>query len=144
MIVPGFSSGIYPVTFADLKNMPQKILVIDDEEMITRTLLNLLSRQGYDVTLAQSGKEALDKVKDNEFNLIISDIRMPEMDGIETIKQIRAYLKRMRRNLVPEVLITGYADIDRYEKAGELKIADYIYKPFDREEFLAVVKKNLE
>ncbi len=69
--------------------MAKNILVIDDEELITKSLLKLLSKEGYNVTVARSGTEALENIKKIDFDLIISDVRMPEMDGIETIKEIR-------------------------------------------------------
>jgi len=123
--------------------MGKNILIIDDEKVITKSLQKLLTRQGYNVTTAQSGKQALESIKNGNFDLIVCDIRMPDMDGIKTIKEIRAYLKRNDRKSIPEVFITGYADEDKYEKVIELKVADYIYKPFDIEEFMRVVKKNL-
>lgn len=121
--------------------MVKKILVIDDEELITKSLLKLLSRQSYNVIVVRSGIEAIDKVKETDFDLIVCDIRMPQLDGIETIIQIRAYLKKSNKKSIPEILITGYADLEKYQKAIELKVADYIYKPFDTTEFLRVVKK---
>ena len=123
--------------------MQKNILVIDDEELITKSLVKLLNKQGYSVEIAKSGIEALEKVKQFDFDLIISDVRMPEMDGIETIKQIRLYLEEAKKRCVPEVLITGYADADKYERATELEVADYLYKPFDSAEFLNIVKKTI-
>ena len=123
--------------------MAKKILVIDDEELITKSLLKFLSKEGYAVTIAKSGKEAIEKVKDIDFDLIISDVRMPDMDGIETIQQIRADLEKSNKKPVPEVLITGYADVDKYQKANELEVADYLYKPFDNNDFLRIIKKTI-
>lgn len=123
--------------------MAKNILVVDDEELITKSLLRLLSARGYNVTVAKSGQEALEKIKEADFDLIVSDVRMPEIDGIETIKQVRSYLERANKKPIPEVLITGYADIERYEAAMKLKVADYIYKPFDIEDFLKVIERNL-
>jgi CheY-like chemotaxis protein len=123
--------------------MAKKILLIDDDELITKSLLKLLYREGYNTTVVRSGKEAIDKVKEINYDLIICDVRMPEMDGIETIEQARTYLKKSNKKLIPEILITGYADIEKYEKAMDLKVADYIYKPFDIADFLKVVKRNL-
>ncbi|MBU4305026.1 MAG: response regulator [Candidatus Omnitrophica bacterium] len=124
--------------------MKKHILIIDDEVLVVKTLRKLLSSEGYAVTVAQSGQEALEKVKCGEFNLIVCDMRMPQMDGVDTIKEIREYLKKQGKPPVPEIFITGYADEQKYKSAVELKVADYIYKPFEREEFLEVVKKNLD
>ena len=121
--------------------MVKKILVIDDEELITKTLLKLLDGQGYKTTIAKSGVEALEKIKETDFGLIISDVRMPNLDGIESIKQIREYLRSFNKQLIPEILITGYADKEKYEAAMDLKVRDYLYKPFDRIDLLRVIKK---
>ncbi len=120
--------------------MAKKILVVDDEELVTKSLLKFLKINGYTATVAKSGREAIDKVKKNDFDLIICDVKMPEMDGIETIKQLRELLEKSNRKIVPEVLITGYADMEKYVNAKELEVFDYLYKPFDNKEFLRIVK----
>jgi len=121
--------------------MSKKILVIDDEELITKSLLKLLSFEGYIVSVVRSGNDAIEKIKLIDFDLVISDVRMPELDGIETIKQIRACLKKSNKKPIPEILITGYADKDKYEAAIDLQISEYIYKPFERTEFLKAIKR---
>lgn len=123
--------------------MAKDILIIDDEELITKSLQKLLKKQGYDVSIAQSGAEALKQIKDRDFNLIVCDVRMPQMDGVETVKEIRRILKEQGKEPIPEILITGYADEGKYKSAVDLKVADYIYKPFDRQEFIEVIKRNL-
>lgn len=123
--------------------MAKKILVIDDEELVAKSLQKLLNSQGYKVTTAKSGTEAIDIVKENDFDLIISDVRMPALDGIQTIKQIRANLKAAGKKFIPEILITGYADRDKYEAAMGLMVIDYVYKPFDTTDFLKVVKNAI-
>ena len=123
--------------------MLNRILIIDDEELVARSLLRFLSSAGYKITLARSGVEALKKIKKAEFDLIISDVRMPRIDGVQTIKSIRAFLKKAKRTSPPELLISGYADAKKYEAAMKLKVKDYIYKPFDNKEFLHVIKKAI-
>lgn len=123
--------------------MEKKILVIDDEELITRSLIKLLRNEGYVASLARSGDEALGKIRAEDFDLIICDVRMPGIDGIETIKGIRAYLEKSNKKSIPEVIITGYADAEKYESAIDLEVADYLYKPFDNNEFLRIVRKTI-
>ncbi|MDD4910197.1 MAG: response regulator [Candidatus Omnitrophica bacterium] len=123
--------------------MSKNILVIDDDELIVKSLRKLLSSQGHNATVVKSGKEAIEEVKKVDFHLIISDIRMPDIDGIETIRRIRDYLKEAGKKPVPEILITGYADESKYKEALDLKVADYIFKPFDITELIDKVKRNL-
>ena len=121
--------------------MEKKILVIDDEEVVSKSLIKLLKNNGYSAAIARSGQEAIERVKKDNFDLLVCDVRMPEMDGVETIKQIRDYLEKARKRPVPGVMITGYVDQDKYEKALDLEVVDYLSKPFDNNEFLRVVRK---
>lgn len=122
--------------------MPKKILLIDDEELITKSIGKLLRKRGYDVLTAKSGEEALDLVQKEFLDLIVSDVRMPTMNGIETIKTIRQFQKKVGRKAVPEILITGYADDAMMREAERLKVADCLYKPFDIRDFLICVEKH--
>ena len=124
--------------------MPKNILIIDDEELVVKSLSRLLKNAGYNVSTAVTAAEALDKVKRADHDLIICDIRMPGTDGVETIKHIRACLKDSKRKSIPEILITGYADMEKYNEAMELNVADYLYKPFDNEDLLRIVKKTIK
>ncbi len=111
--------------------MTKSILVIDDEGLVTTSLKQLLKKAGYNVDIANNAQTAMNKVKENDFDLIISDIRMPKINGVEVVKEIRAYLRHAGKPSVPEILITGYADKEVFEEAQKLKVADYIYKPFN-------------
>lgn len=123
--------------------MAKNILLIDDDELVTGSLKLLLKNKGYDVEVAKSGWEATKRVERADFDLIIFDVRMPDMDGIETIKKIRDYLKAANKGPIPEILITGYADKDKYEEGTALNVGNYLYKPFDNEDFLRAVKENI-
>lgn len=124
-------------------NIAKNILVIDDEGLVTRSLQRLLKKEGYNPVVATSGQEAIKKCKDLDFDLIVSDVRMPQLDGIETIKRIRQLLKELGKKPIPEILITGYADEDSYKRGLELRVRDYIYKPFDRDVFLKTIQTYL-
>jgi len=124
--------------------MAKKILIIDDEKLITVSLLRLLEKEGYSAVVAQNGEEALGRVQKSDFDLIVSDVRMPDLDGIATISKIRTYLKESGKKIIPEILITGYADADKYKEAMDLKVTDFLYKPFDTSEFLQIVKKTIQ
>ena len=123
--------------------MSKDILVIDDEEMVTLSLKKLLKKSGYEVDTANNGTDVMKKIKEANFDLIISDIRMPGEDGIEIVKKIRAYLQDNKKDKIPEILITGYASEDKYQSAVELQVRAYINKPFDIKELLQTVKDIL-
>ena len=123
--------------------MAKNILIVDDEELVIESLSKLLKKEGYMVILAGNHKEALARVKEMDFDLIVSDIRMPEIDGVEIIRKIRRFLRENGKKLIPEILITGYSGEDCLKQAEELKVADLIYKPFDVRDFLKIVKNNI-
>ena len=123
--------------------MNKKILLIDDEEIVVKSMSKLLGKEGYDVFVCRSGEEAVEKVRSDTPDLIVCDMRMPKMSGVEVIRTIRGMLQSTKRRAVPEILITGYAEEDMSKEAEALQVADYIYKPFDIRDFLSCVKKNV-
>jgi len=123
--------------------MMKKILLIDDNRLVVKSLGKLLELEGYNVVTAGSGKEALDAVEKESFDLVISDIRMPITDGVETIRKIRDYLKKEGKKQIPEIFITGYTDGQGHAQAKELDTADFLYKPFDKDDFLKSISKTI-
>ena len=124
--------------------MEKSILLIDDDKLLLMTLKRLLTREGYKVITALSGYGALRRMKEDGFDLIISDIKMPNMSGIETVKKIREYLAQNSKKPIPEVFITAYAKEDIYQKALQLNAAGYIQKPFDMKALLRTAKEAIE
>ena len=124
--------------------MKKLILIVDDEDLVIRSIQKLLMRAGYEAIIARSGEEALGLIQSQHVDLIVCDVRMPGMNGVETLKRIRDMHKAGSRPQPREILITGYAEDNVNQEAEALQVADYIYKPFDLREFLACVKKNLE
>jgi 3-oxoacyl-[acyl-carrier-protein] synthase II len=118
--------------------MAKKILVIDDDLQVLNSLKKLFNKEGYTVGTASSGAEALEKIDKTDFDLVIIDIRMPDLDGIETVTKIKEIRKRQAKSNIPVIFITGYADIDAHKTAKEF--GDLILKPFDIEELLNRVK----
>src|SRR3990167_9502264 len=111
--------------------MKKKILIIDDEELIIKTLSKLLERSGFEILVAKNGQDALAMIEEESFDLIIADIRMPGINGIDTVKGIHDILQAKQLKKVPVIFITGYADEKIEQEARNLMPVDYIYKPFD-------------
>jgi len=114
------------------------ILVIDDEEIIHVSLRRILRRQGHVVEAVLSAKEGLDRLYKKDYDLVISDLMMPEMNGIEL-------LERMKRDgiEVPVLMVTGYPTISTAVKALRLGAVDYLAKPFTRQELIGPVNRAL-
>lgn len=115
-----------------------RILVIDDEAIIHESCGRVLKEEGYEVETALSGREALEKLKEKRYDLVLSDIKMPGMSGVET-------LEKMRKDIpdITVVMFTGYSSVDTARDSMKLGAFDYIPKPFTPEELLSVVKKAL-
>ncbi|MCW5828911.1 MAG: sigma-54-dependent Fis family transcriptional regulator [Deltaproteobacteria bacterium] len=113
-----------------------RILVVDDEENIRIMLGAVLKKQGYEVDAVANGADALDALRKRPYDLIISDFRMPQMDGLEMLRRIRD--ERIRATVI---MITAYGGNDQMNEAMRLGAHDYISKPFRAEEILLVVKK---
>ena len=113
-----------------------KILIVDDEQNMRIVLFEALSRNGYEVAVSENGRTALEMVKKNLPDVVIADIKMPEMDGIELLNR----LKKQHPDL-PVVIITGYAAVNTAVKAMKQGAFDYIIKPFPVEVIENTVKK---
>ncbi|MDP3015684.1 MAG: response regulator, partial [Deltaproteobacteria bacterium] len=119
--------------------MEDRILIVDDEEVICNVLDRRLTREGYFCTTAHNGKEALNHFYKNSFSLIISDMKMPEMTGIELLQKVKAIDPKMKM-----IMVTAYPDIDLAVDAMRLGAYDFIIKPADLDLIVMSVKKALE
>lgn len=124
--------------------MTKNILVIDDEELIIRSLRRLLEKNAFAVLVAKNGQDALAIIEEEDFDLIVADVRMPGMNGIETIRGIYENLEKRGLKKIPVIFITGYADDKIKQEAETLKPVAYIYKPFDISELVDKVKEVLD
>ena len=115
------------------QNPRPRILVIDDEEKMCLSLKQLFEKEDYDVSVALSAKEAFSKLQENTYNLIICDIRMPDMGGI-------ALLSKIGKD-TPVIMMTAYASIETARKAFKLGARDYLTKPFKFDELLVMSKQ---
>jgi len=121
------------------KHMADRILIVDDEVATCEVLAQRLSKEGYSCVLAHNGKEALHHFYKENFSLMISDIKMPEMDGLELLKKVKTLYPQMM-----VILMTGYAEVDTLVKALHFGAYDFILKPFDLDLVVFSVKKALD
>lgn len=119
-------------------NAKIKIVVVDDERPLLETFQRVLEKKGYDVTIFENPVEAVSHIKSNEPHLIITDLRMPGMDGIQFLNQV----KQLRPS-VPVVFITAYTTISTAVSAMELGASDYLRKPFGMNKIYELVERNL-
>jgi two-component system KDP operon response regulator KdpE len=113
------------------------ILVVDDESQITRVLRTSLSAHGYDIRVANDGETALEIMKDWSPDLVITDLAMPNMDGLELCRRLRA------KTEIPIIVLSVRGEERTKVKALDAGADDYVTKPFGIEELLARVRANL-
>ena len=117
----------------------KKILVVDDEKTARVTLDALLKREGHDVTLAKNGKEAIEKIRQNSFDMALVDLVMPDMDGMFVLNEIKA-----TRPETHVIMITGFGTIESAVEAMKVGATDYISKPFKKNEIENLIRRTLE
>ncbi len=115
----------------------RRILVVDDEPQITRVLRTSLSSQGYDLRVANDGETALEIMKDWQPDLVITDLSMPNMDGLELCRRLRS------TSQIPIIVLSVRGEERTKVKALDAGADDYVTKPFGIEELLARVRANL-
>ena len=121
------------------KTQPVKILVVDDEEIMLKLACDALRSQGHQVTGSSGALEALDKLKGERFDFILTDIKMPEMDGMELIQSAHEIDPSMGA-----IFMTGYASLDTAKRAIQEGAYDYILKPFDLQEIRSAVARAIQ
>jgi DNA-binding NtrC family response regulator len=113
-----------------------KVLLVDDEPHFVKLLAERLAGRGFNVETAGGGTEAIDRAKEEAYDAIVLDLLMPEMDGLETLKQ----LKEINPDL-QVILLTGHGTIDKGVEAIKLGAMDFVEKPADFKELLEKIKK---
>jgi DNA-binding response OmpR family regulator len=105
----------------------KKILIVDDELLIRDLLYDHFSSHDYHISMADSGQKALDILNSDEVDCILTDLKMPDMDGLELIRKAREQSEKK----VPVILITGFPSIESAVDALRSRVDDYIVKPFN-------------
>ncbi|MCX6375216.1 MAG: response regulator [Armatimonadetes bacterium] len=118
-----------------------KVMVVDDEPDLVRLVEFILQKEGFDVIACSDGRTALNLVEDEKPDLIILDIMMPLLDGMEVLRQIRSRRGTAR---VPVIMLTAKTASVTVDEARQLWVSDYVMKPFDPEKLVLKVKKALK
>lgn len=112
-----------------------KILVVDDEAYTRAFFYELLKEKGYKVSIVEDGRKAIATTKKESFDLVFLDVRMPDIDGVETCKAIR---KTSPKTIV--IMMSGYPVEDEVREALKLGASDYVAKPFDADEIMGITQ----
>jgi DNA-binding response OmpR family regulator len=120
-------------------HMPPHILVMEDEPSVAQGLQMVLKDEGYDVNVAMTGSSALDTFSKKEFDLLVADLRLPDIDGMEVIRRVKD-----KKPGTEVIVITGYSSVSSAVEAMKLGACDYLPKPFTDEEFKEVVEDALK
>ena len=121
-----------------------KILVIDDERAIRNTLKEILEFEGYTVEVAENGRIGLERALSNAFDLIFTDIKMPEMDGMEFLQAYREGMAQQNSEEAPVVVITGHGSVDTAVESLKGGAFDFIQKPLDLNRLLVTTKHAID
>lgn len=116
-----------------------RILVVEDDEEMNDMLESTLQARGYNVSSAYNGQEAIDRCKKETFDLVITDVRLPGMDGVEMLGKIKKIQPKLK-----SIVITGYASEDTPVRAIRCQVSDYLFKPFSLQYFLGSVTRVVE
>jgi len=119
----------------------KRILVIDDDKLVRDSVKKILVNEGFNPVMAKNAFEALDKVREENFDLVISDIRMPGMDGVQAIREIRRLFNENSKKDIPIIFITGYAELGQELDAE--KLGEMILKPFDLNRLVMAIREYL-
>ncbi len=120
----------------EVKNPIARILAVDDEAIILDSFRKILVLEGYAIDTVETGQEALGLVQKRDYDFVFSDLKMPEMDGVDVCKSV----KHLRPD-IDVIIITGYASVESAVETMKFGAMDYIQKPFSENELVAMVKK---
>lgn len=114
------------------------ILIVDDDETIREGLKHLVLEEGYHVVTAVDGADALQKLSENNYRLILLDVRMPNLDGYDVLTQVKKLYQSTK-----VIMITGHADLTHAMKSKKMGADDFIEKPFDIDDVMTSVRRSL-
>ena len=116
-----------------------KILVVDDDDALRESIVSILESEGYVLDVAKSGFEAEIKLRNKIYNLVLLDIKLPDITGIELLAKINQFTPRTKK-----IVLTGFPDTETAIKSVNEKADAYLVKPFDPDALLDIIAENLE
>ena len=116
-----------------------RLLIVDDDEDILRNLERILRLEGYETDTARTGLEAIEKTRRNFYNLVLLDIKLPDMEGTELLRKMHETFPKMIK-----IMVTGYPDLENAIKSLNYGADAYLVKPVSVQELLDVVKQKLD
>lgn len=122
-----------------MKVKKRKILLVEDEAVLREALRDWLVDDGYEVEVAESGEEAVERIKKEEFGIIVLDLRLPGIDGLRAFEEVKDVKPEIKG-----VIITAYPSKETQEKAKEIGLLDYLPKPFKIEDLEKIISGALE
>ena len=122
-----------------MDNSKKRIIVIDDDKSILRTFTRILQKRGYEIDVAETGKEAIEKSKLKSYDLALIDIRLPDMDGTDLLVKMQ---ETMHNSI--KIMITGFPSLETGVKALDEGADAYLVKPVKPEELLALIEEKFK
>jgi two-component system OmpR family response regulator len=116
-----------------------KVLIVDDEQDFLETIVKRLKARGIDVSGAESGYQALELIENSNFDVVILDVKMPGLDGIETLREMKK-----KKPLVEVIMLTGHASVESGIQGMQLGAFDYVMKPVALDELLEKMRQAYE
>ena len=126
---------------SEMNSTQKRILVLDDDPLVLRSLEKALTKNGYNVLPVDGYDAAMAAIRDKEFDMVLSDIRMPGKDGVATTKEIQETLIKSGKKDLPIIFITGYSG-DEVKLQAPL-VGETLYKPIDLDKLLITIREYL-
>jgi len=133
-----FSEEATTLKRVEVKEPKARILAVDDEAIILDSFRKILVVAGYSIDTVEKGREALGLIRKHDYDFVFTDLKMPEMDGLEVTKAVRHL-----RPDIDVIVITGYASIETAVETMKYGAMDYVQKPFTEDELIAFFNKSL-
>jgi DNA-binding response OmpR family regulator len=116
-----------------------RILIVEDDENISKTMQNILQQQGYETDTAKTGREAEQKTRDRSYNLALLDIKLPDMEGTQLLAKLQESSPKMKK-----IMVTGYPSLENAMEALNQGADAYVTKPVKPAKLLELIKEKLE